>query len=126
MRQIPKGPTKEEIRRHNATHCPYRSWCPKCVAGRGHQGPHNASEEPLDNTPMVSLDYCFLRRTTEEASVPILVAKVRKKNLLFVHVVPCKGASHREVVAMLAKDLSRIRTAKAANKMRTRWSLHAR
>ena len=32
MRQVPKGPTQEEIRRHRATHCPYRSWCPKCVA----------------------------------------------------------------------------------------------
>ena len=33
-RRIPHGPSAEEIRLHRITHCPYRSWCPKCVAGR--------------------------------------------------------------------------------------------
>ena len=107
MQAVPKGPTAEEMRRHRATHCPYRSWCPKCVAARGHQGPHRASDEPIDDTPQISMDYCFIRRSTEDASVPVLVAKVRRLNVMFSHVVPMKGGSHREVVAMLAKDISR-------------------
>ena len=26
-------PTVEEIRRHRATHLPFRDWCPECIAG---------------------------------------------------------------------------------------------
>ena len=39
--------------------------------------------------------------------MPVLVAKVRKLNLLAAHVVPHKGGSHKEVVALLARDLAR-------------------
>ena len=27
-------PTSEEVDKHNATHLPFRSWCPFCVGGR--------------------------------------------------------------------------------------------
>ena len=78
------------------------------MAGRGHQGGHSASQDPIDGTPIIALDNRFLRRGTEgEASVPVLVAKVRKLNLLFAHVVPNKGGSHREVIAQLVKDLQK-------------------
>ena len=30
----PKAPSAEEVELHNATHLPYRNWCPWCVAGR--------------------------------------------------------------------------------------------
>ena len=35
MKSVPRPPSVEEQRLHRATHCPYRSWCPCCVAGRG-------------------------------------------------------------------------------------------
>ena len=100
-------PSNDEIRAHRITHCPFRSWCPKCVAGRGHQGPHRRSEEPLNDVPQISIDYCFLRRGPDERSVPVLVARVRRLNLVFAHVVPFKGGGHREVIALLARDLQR-------------------
>ena len=31
----PGQPTKEERRKHNCTHIPYRAWCDHCVRGRG-------------------------------------------------------------------------------------------
>ena len=86
MKKPPKAPSMEEWRLHRATHCPYRSWCPKCVAARAHQGGHMTSEDPLDGTPMVSMDYCFIRRGTDgEVSVPVLVASVRKL-LSLIHI----------------------------------------
>ena len=39
--------------------------------------------------------------------MPVLVAHVRRLGLVFAHVVPHKGGSHKEVVAGLAKDLVR-------------------
>ena len=89
-KQKPKGPSSEELRIHRATHCPYRSWCPKCVAGRGRQGSHNQGEEGQDETPVVCMDYCFLRRGEEgEQSVPVLVGRVKHKNVLIAHVARC-------------------------------------
>ena len=31
----PTQPSAEEVQLHNVTHCPYRSWCRACVAGKG-------------------------------------------------------------------------------------------
>ena len=31
----PELPSQSEIDDHNIDHCPYRSWCPHCVEGRG-------------------------------------------------------------------------------------------
>ena len=30
----PVMPTAEEVEQHNATHIPFRNWCPYCVAGK--------------------------------------------------------------------------------------------
>ena len=62
IRRPPGNPTKEEVRKHRATHVPYRSWCPVCVAARAHRSGHVAAPEPLDDTPQIAMDYCFLRR----------------------------------------------------------------
>ena len=55
----------------------------------------------------MSIDYCFLRRSSDEKTVPVLVAMVRKLGLVFAHVVPFKGGSHKEVVAHVVRDLAR-------------------
>ena len=40
VRQIPKGPSAEQFRIHNATHFPFRSWCSKmCLIQRTPVGP---------------------------------------------------------------------------------------
>ena len=45
IKKPPNAPSEKEWRIHRATHCPFRSWCPKCVAARAHQGGHGDSEE---------------------------------------------------------------------------------
>ena len=44
-RKAPKGPTKEERERHEATHLPFREWCPHCVRGRARNRPHKKAKE---------------------------------------------------------------------------------
>eukprot|EP00971_Amphidinium_carterae_P283385 5625998-Amphidinium_carterae.1 len=39
-RRVPRAPTAEEVRVHRLTHCPFRTWCPVCVAARGRDPPH--------------------------------------------------------------------------------------
>ena len=40
----PNQPTKDEISKHCATHLPYRSWCPHCVAGKKPDAQHHQLE----------------------------------------------------------------------------------
>ena len=58
-RRPPRSPTEEELRVHRATHVPYRNWCPHCVAARAHQSGHSQGPTPIDDVPIICLDYCF-------------------------------------------------------------------
>ena len=44
VKNSPERPTAEEVERHDATHCPYRSWCAVwcavCVAASTKEDPH--------------------------------------------------------------------------------------
>ena len=40
----PCMPTEEEVEKYNATHIPFRSWCPYCVAGKAKCNPHFKKE----------------------------------------------------------------------------------
>ena len=47
------APSKQEIEDHMATHMPFRSWCPFCVAGKAvsaghHRKPDGARGGPSD------------------------------------------------------------------------------
>ena len=68
----PVKPSSEEFARHEATHCPFRSWCPVCVAASakedGHT--HRKREDDEGGHPLVSLDYESL-----EEKISALVSK---------------------------------------------------
>ena len=78
VKRGPEGPTKKERQEHEATHCPYRSWCRRCVRGRGRNSPHFKKKEPEDDSEnkvaRVSMDYFFMSVEDEKASSnPIIV-----------------------------------------------------
>ena len=120
-------PTSEEVEKHNATHLPFRTWCPFCVAGKAKNEPHYKSEEhkPM-GVNVVSIDYAFMGDTNivdeadEEASdeeseianrnsqnMPILVMRCRKTKFIFARVVPRKGR-HPYTVRRVGQDISAI------------------
>ena len=68
VRRALKEPTREERMRHEATHLPYRSWCPTCVRGRGRNAPHRrVVEREHDGVPKMCMDYFFLGSEGERA-----------------------------------------------------------
>ena len=70
----PYTPTQEEVEEHMATHLPYRSWCPHCVAGRGIAGHHVTHAEGKKLGITISMDYCFLVPMERSQHVcPVLV-----------------------------------------------------
>ena len=93
----PSDPTEEEKETHAATHLPYRSWCPSCVSGRrDNPGHYRVPEDPLKGrVPEVHLDYCYLRRASEEHTVTVLVVKDRWSRAVRAWVMRRKGRPGR-------------------------------
>ena len=101
-----KAPTREEVRRHNVSHLPFRSWCPQCVAGRGKHYPHHAREDCEETRGLeMHFDYAFLRNEAGGEKATVLVGRCRRSKLLVAHVVPAKGDSGEWVVDEAVQDL---------------------
>lgn len=61
-RPSPLDPTPVEREQHNITHCPFRSWCIHCVAGKAADWPHCSVKRGESEVPIVQLDYFFINR----------------------------------------------------------------
>ena len=70
----PYTPTRQEVEEHMATHMPFRSLCPHCVAGRAVAGPHVHGDRSSEMGITWSMDFCFLSSLDrDEQTAPILV-----------------------------------------------------
>ena len=67
----PDEPSAEELRIHNLTHIPYRTWCTFCVLGRG-RSLH--ARKRKSHRPVIQLDYCFSPIDGTRLSLKILTA----------------------------------------------------
>ena len=92
----PCSPSRAEREAHEATHLPYRSWCPVCVQGRADNPPHRRLPPPGEGErrlPEVHIDYAFLRRDDSEAGelAKLIVLKALPSRAMRAWVVPNKG-----------------------------------
>ena len=78
IRRAPKGSTKEERERHEATHLPFRDWCKHCLRGRGRNRPHQSRKGNAEESQVVriSMDYFFMSKEEEKASQNPLIVMV--------------------------------------------------
>ena len=97
-REIMSEPTEREIREHELTHLPFRSWCKHCVRGRAvNYGHHVHVQEDKDEqqVPIISVDYMYMKSSdqeeTKEEGQPIMVMKDRKSKFITAHVIEEKG-----------------------------------
>ena len=60
--RAPSAPSRQERAEHDITHCPFRSWCEKCVAGKSHAKSHFSGQagSPEGEVPLVAFDYAFM------------------------------------------------------------------
>ena len=72
IKPSPMKPSNEEVARHEATHCPYRNWCPACVAASAKEDAHPRKRRKDDEVghPLISMDYELL-----EKRITVLVVK---------------------------------------------------
>lgn len=98
----PTRPSSEAIEAHYRTHCPYRSWCPVCVAASGKDDPypHEKGRAAEDGLPAVSMDYELM-----EEQLIVLVAKDENTGAILAYDCEAKGPSEVWVMKQLARDL---------------------
>ena len=70
----PEPPTDAARMAHNATHVPFRDWCPICVASRGRSSPHRrvVVNKTADTLPKFQSDYMFIRMVAESNTQPCI------------------------------------------------------
>ena len=71
--RTPEPPTDAVRMAHNATHVPFRDWCPVCVASRGRSSPHRrvVVNKTADTLPKFQTDYMFIRTVAESKNSAI-------------------------------------------------------
>ena len=88
-------PSEEEVRIHNRTHLPYRSWCPHCVRGKARRHHRRRMKRLRSKVPVISLDYMWMKGRKgdgeEPKGNPILVMHCRDTKLTWSRVVLRKG-----------------------------------
>ncbi|MBV61870.1 MAG: hypothetical protein CMH65_11270 [Nevskiales bacterium] len=113
----PGKPTQREVEAHrDASHIPYRLWCPECVAGRGTGEQHRARPDER-RIPVFGFDYLLVTRDgrflardeVKEADailLKVVVAKDSHSKAIFAHAVRHKGVSESRYAAdCLVHDL---------------------
>jgi hypothetical protein len=94
----PKLPGEAEIREHQLTHLPFRSWCRHCVRGRGIEEAHHKSKGEGGDLPEFSMDFAFPNEETrekgaerEKEGLVVLVVRMRETKMVMASVVPGKS-----------------------------------
>ena len=85
------APTRAQWEERQATHLPFRSWCPRCVVGRLGNPPHRRVVNEEASAPEVHFGYAFRRRREEDRVVTLLVMQHRQPRAVRCWVVPQKG-----------------------------------
>ena len=62
IRPSQSKPSGAEVEVHNATHCPYRSWCTICIAASAKEEPHlrHRGTDAQSGLRLISMDYELL------------------------------------------------------------------
>ena len=103
LKPSPTLPSREEVAQHYATHCPYRSWCPICVAASAREDPHRrktAGRDSESGLPVVAIDYELL-----EEKITVLVARDLESGATLAYDCEAKGPSDAWMIKQFVKDL---------------------
>ena len=102
IKPSPTAPTAIEVARHDATHVPYRSWCPICVAASAKEDSHprKGKKHTEMGLPIIDFDYDLLVE-----QLTILVVRDAQSGAKLAYDCEAKGPGDDWVVKQLARDL---------------------
>jgi hypothetical protein len=96
-------PSQREWDRHQALHVPYARWCKLCVKTRAKERKHaKIKAERIGDTPLIELDFSFLKMAEQEKLKPILIGcHVQSSAGLAVQLKTKSAADPRAMKAIL-------------------------
>ena len=91
--RTPELPTDAVRMAHNATHVPFRDWCPICVASRGRSSSHRrvVVNKTADTLPKFQTDYMFIRTVAESITQPCITFVEARSGLVISFMCARKG-----------------------------------
>ena len=99
--RLPYTPGAEEREAHNATHCPFRSWCQLCVAGKAPDPQHLALRHGEESkAPTSEFDYAKAsgKAHEPESQLPIITASESQHGAVFSSIIRKKGSQDEYIV----------------------------
>ena len=96
--RTPEPPTDASRMAHNATHVPFRDWCPICVASRGRSSPHRrvVVNKTADTLPKFQTDYMFIRSVAESKTHP-RITFVETRNGVVISFMSAQKGSYEDL-----------------------------
>ena len=96
----PGTPSDREVKEHNLTHLPYKSWCWICRGARGYSRAHLHTDDFCE-IPIVSADYFFMGEADSPGCIASLIIKDCQSKCIIAFAVPKKGKDEYAVQRVL-------------------------
>ena len=104
MAKSPYSPTHDEKEKHNATHLPYRSWCPVCVQAKGKEDDHKKAKKDVEeNVETIVMDYKAFGHDEDDDAVTAIVMRAKKTGMTAAHVCTVKGPEDKWIIKKLVE-----------------------
>ena len=98
---VPVSPSEAEVKQHELTHLPFRSWWRQCVRAKGKESPHHESNP--SGVSKFATDCMFMGE--DGTPITILAGYDGLTKTFFAYVVLCKGTSHGYAQRALAHNV---------------------
>ena len=102
VKSSPERPTAEEVERHDATHCRYRSWCAVCVAASAKEDPHPRRGRKDTEMGLLAIDFDY---DLLEEKLTVLIVRDAQSGAKLAYDCEVKGPGDDWVVKQLVRDV---------------------
>ena len=101
--RTPEPPTDAARMAHNATHVPFRFWCPICVASRGRSSLHRRVVviKTADTLPKFQTDFLFIRTLAESETQPCITFVETRSGVVISFMCARKGG-HADLITRVS------------------------
>ena len=108
--RTPEPPTDAVRLAHNATHVPFRDWCPICVASRGRSSPHKrvVGEQEGGYTAEIPDRLHVLRTVAESKTQPCITFVGTRSGVVISFMCARKGGYEQKSCDILKRTVSSI------------------
>ena len=104
--RTPEPPTDAVRMAHNATHVPFRDWCPICVASRGRSSPHRrvVVNKTADTLPKFQT-YCMFIRTVAQSKTQPRITFVETRSGVVISFMCARKGGYEDLTKEILRHV---------------------